>query len=80
MVYEISLVVKAKIARELESDVHLEFTAAGGSYEEVRAGSQQFVSDYVTFHQVENVGKISIVYGDKDGLIVNTFESIRDLL
>lgn len=80
MGFELSLVVKAKIALELESDVSLEFTAAGSNYAEVRAGSEEFVREYISFHGLGNVQKVEFVYGDKDGLIINTIDNIRDRL
>ena len=80
MGFELSLVVKAKIALELESDVSLEFTACGSNYAEVRAGSEEFVREYIVFHGLQNVQKVEFVYGDKDGLIVNTIENFRDRL
>ncbi len=76
MTFQIFLVVKAKIARELESDIHLEFTGSGSSYQEVRLGCEEFVSEYISFHGIENVQKVEFVYGDKDGLIVNTIEKL----
>lgn len=76
MAFVISLVVKAKIAKELESDTHLEFEGSGLSYQEVRLGSEQFVSDYIAFHGIEGVQKVEFVYGDKDGLIVNTIQNL----
>lgn len=76
MTFEIFLVVKAKVARELESDIHLEFTGSGSSYEEVRQGCEEFVSEYISFHGIENVQKVEFVYGDRDGLIVNTIDNI----
>jgi hypothetical protein len=79
MGFEVSLVVKAKVARELESDIHLEFSGAGSSYQGVRNGSERFVADYIAFHGIENVQKVEFVYGDKDGLIINTIEDIQDL-
>ena len=80
MAFEISVVVKAKIARELESDIHLEFVGTGSSYDEVRQGSEEFVSDYISFHGIEGVQKVEFVYCDKDGLIVNTIEKIGNAL
>lgn len=76
MGFEISLVVKAKVALKHSGDLHLEFTGSGSSYQEVRNGCEQFVSDYIAFHGIKGVQEVEMVYADKDGLIVNTIEKL----
>ncbi len=76
----LSLQVKAKIAVELASDISLEFQAIGNTYAEVRQSSEDFIRDYISFHQLEGVQKVEFVYADKDGLIINTIDDIKDIL
>ncbi len=72
---------KAKIAIELETDINLEFIGSGSSYEEVREGCEEFVSDYISFHSIEGVNKIELVYADNDGLILQNGEKLsQDVL
>ncbi len=74
----LSLQVKSKVALELASDISLEFNVIGNNYEELRASAEEFVSDYISFHGIKGVQKVKFVYADKDGLIVNTIENIKD--
>jgi hypothetical protein len=73
---QISLTVKVKVAVARRSDIYLEFVGAGSSYEEIRQGCEQFVSDYVTFHGIKGVQRAEFVYGGNDALIVNTVENL----
>ncbi|HSA74671.1 MAG TPA: hypothetical protein VLE21_00610 [Candidatus Nitrosocosmicus sp.] len=77
MGFQISLTVKVKVAVARRSDIYLEFVGAGSSYQEIRQGCEQFVSDYVTFHGIKGVQRAKFVYGDNDALIVDTVENLR---
>ncbi|MFI5406633.1 MAG: hypothetical protein ACHQ1D_08985 [Nitrososphaerales archaeon] len=76
MGFQISLTVKVKLAVTRRSDIYLEFVAAGSSYQEIRQGCEQFVSDYVAFHGINGVQRVAFIYGDKDALVVNTIENL----
>ena len=76
MGFQISLTVKVKVAVARRSDIYLEFVGAGPSYQEIRKGCEQFVSDYVTFHGIKGVQRAEFVYGDNDAQIVNTIENL----
>ena len=76
MAFEITLTVKVKVAVTRRSDIYLEFVGAGSSYQEIRQGCEQFVSDYVAFHGIQGVQRVEFMYGDKDSLIVKTIENL----
>lgn len=76
MVIEITLTVKVKLAIARRSDIYLEFVGAGSSYQEIRQGSEQFVSDYVTFHGINGVQRVEFNYGNMSGLVVKTVENL----
>jgi hypothetical protein len=76
MTFEITLAVKVKVAVARRSDIYLEFIGAGSSYQEIRQGCEQFVSDYVAFHGINGVQRAEFMYGDKDALIVKTIENL----
>jgi len=76
MAFEITLTVKVKVAVARRSDIYLEFIGAGSSYQEIRQGCEQFVSDYIAFHGIKGVQRVEFMYGDKDNLIINTIENL----
>jgi hypothetical protein len=76
MALEITLTVKVKVAVARRSDIYLEFIVAGSSYQEIRQGCEQFVSDYVSFHGIRGVQRVEFMYGDKDSLIVKPIENL----
>lgn len=79
MVYEVSLKVQVHIdVPGFRNDIPLEFYSTGANYAEVRAGTQEFVKDYIAYHQIEKVKKIEYIYADKHGLIRETIEEIFD--
>jgi len=76
MAFEITLTVKVKVAVARRSDIYLEFIGTGSSYQEIRQGCEQFVSEYTVFHGINGVQRVEFIYGDKDSLIVKTFENL----
>ena len=76
MAFEITLNVKVKVAVARRSDIYLEFVGAGSSYQEIRQGCEQYVFDYVTFHGINGVQRVEFIYGNKDGLVIKTFENL----
>ena len=76
MAFEITLNVKAKVAVARRSDIYLEFIGTGSSYQEIRQGCEQYVSDYVAFHGINGVQRVEFIYGNKDGLVIKTFENL----
>lgn len=75
MTFDVSVKVQVKLAIPDYKDIHLEFNANGSNYAEVRAGSEEFVREYVVYHQLRNIKSVEFVYLDKDGLIINTVEN-----
>jgi hypothetical protein len=76
MAFEITLNVRVKVAVARRSDIYLEFVGAGSSYQEIRQGCEQYVSDYATFHGINGVQRVEFIYGNKDGLVIKTFENL----
>jgi hypothetical protein len=77
MAYEVSVKVQVHIdVPGWRDDVPLEFYSSGSSYAEVRAGTQEFVKDYIAFHKIENIKKIDYIYADKEGIIKESIEEI----
>jgi hypothetical protein len=76
MAFEITLTVKVKVAVARRSDIYLEFVGAGSSYQEIRQGCEQYVYEYVTFHGINGVQRVEFIYGNKDGLVIKTFENL----
>ena len=76
MAFEISLTVKVKVAVARRSDIYLEFVGAGSSYQEIRQGCEQYVYEYVAFHGINGVQRVEFIYGNKDGLVIKTFENL----
>ena len=76
MAFEITLTVKVKVAVARRSDIYLEFVGAGSSYQEIRQGCEQYVYEYVAFHGINGVQRVEFVYGNKDGLVIKTFENL----
>ena len=76
MAFGITLTVKVKVAVTRRSDIYLEFVGTGSSYQEIRQGCEQFVSEYTVFHGINGVQRVEFMYGDKDSLIVKTFENL----
>lgn len=79
MVYEISLKVQVHIdVPGWRDDIPLEFYSTGANYAEVRAGTQEFVKDYIAYHQIKNIKSIEYIYADKHGVIKEKIEEILD--
>jgi len=76
MAFEITLTVKVKVAVARRSDIYLEFVGAGSSYQEIRQGCEQYVYEYVAFHGINGVQRVEFIYGNKDGLVIKTFENL----
>ena len=69
MVSELSIKVKVFLDVPGIIDVPLEFYASGANFAEVRAGTEEFVKDYIAFNSLENVQNIEYVYAEKHGVI-----------
>jgi len=80
MAFEITLTVKVKVAVARRSDIYLEFVGAGSSYQEIRQGCEQYVYEYVAFHGINGVQRVEFIYGNKDGLVIKTFENLSKSL
>ena len=76
MAFGITLTVKVKVAVKRRSDIYLQFVGTVSSYQEIRQGCEQFVSEYAVFHGINGVQRVEFMYGDKDSLIVKTFENL----
>ena len=76
MGFELTITVKVKVAVARRSDFYFDFIGTGSSYQEIRQGCEQFVSDYVAFHGINGVQRVEFMYGDRDALIVKTIENL----
>lgn len=69
MVSELSIKVKVFLDVPGIIDVPLEFYASGANFAEVRAGTEEFVKDYIAYNNIQNIQNIEYVYAEKHGIV-----------
>lgn len=73
MAYEVSVKVRVYIdVPRWRNDLPLEFYGSEAKYAKVRAGTQEFIKDYIAYHGIKNKKNIETICCDKEGIIKET--------